>query len=103
MTLESPGDAISRAKAKIPKRYYDQTWLTSKDTLTTALGVGSDAAHAQVFVLDAQGRVAAMFAATRPTSHSTSFVPRCERCARCTSGLGLVQRRPIRRSAARVR
>ena len=52
-------DAISRAKAKIPKRYYDQTWLTSKDTLTTALGVGSDAAHAQVFVLDAQGRVAA--------------------------------------------
>ncbi len=52
-------DAISRAKAKIPKRYYDQTWLTSKDTLTTALGVGSDAAQAQVFVLDAQGRVAA--------------------------------------------
>ncbi len=32
-------DAISRAKAKIPKRYYDQTWLTSKDTLTSALKV----------------------------------------------------------------
>lgn len=52
-------DAIGRAKAKIPKRYYDQTWLTSKDVLTTALGVGSDAAHAQVFVLDAQGHIAA--------------------------------------------
>lgn len=52
-------DALSRAKAKIPERYYDQTWLTSKDTLTDALGVGSDAAHAQVFVLDDQGHVAA--------------------------------------------
>jgi len=52
-------DAIGRAKAKIPKRYYDQTWLTSKETLTTALGVGSDAEHAQVFVLDAKGHVAA--------------------------------------------
>jgi hypothetical protein len=50
-------DAIGRAKAKIPKRYHDQTWLTSKDTLTNALGVGPDAAQAQVFLLDAQGRV----------------------------------------------
>jgi peroxiredoxin len=52
-------DAIGRAKAKIPERYHDQTWLSSKETLSTALGVAADAAGAQVFVLDAQGRIAA--------------------------------------------
>jgi peroxiredoxin len=52
-------DAIGRAKDKIPQRYHDQTWLTSNDTLASALGVGSDAAQARVFVLDAQGKIAA--------------------------------------------
>ncbi len=50
-------DALSRAKQKIPKRYHDQTWLTSKDTLTSALAVGADAKVAAVFVLDAGGQV----------------------------------------------
>ncbi len=50
-------DALSQAKQKIPKRYHDQTWLTSKKTLLSALGVNADAAAAEVFVLDAGGRV----------------------------------------------
>lgn len=50
-------DAIGRAKKKIPQAYHDQTWLTSKDTLASALGVDASARQARVFVLDAQGRV----------------------------------------------
>jgi len=55
----SEEDAIGRAKAKIPARYQDQTWLLNESTLETALSIPRDSASAFVFVLDAQGQVVA--------------------------------------------
>ncbi|MDQ6629030.1 MAG: hypothetical protein M3Z29_11390 [Pseudomonadota bacterium] len=55
----SESDAIGRAKAKIPARYYDQTWLMSSNTLESALGVPPSSSNAFVFVVDAQGHVVA--------------------------------------------
>ena len=55
----SEGDAIGRAKAKIPQRYHDQTWLLAEDQLERALGIPTASADAFVFVLDARGRILA--------------------------------------------
>ncbi len=48
-------DALSAARDKIPKRYQDQTWLTSRPRLEKALGIPTDSDKAFVLVLDAQG------------------------------------------------
>ena len=39
----SEADAIGRAKAKIPKRYHDQTWILAEPQLERALGIPTDA------------------------------------------------------------
>ncbi len=51
----SEADALGRAKAKIPARYYDQTWLSAKTKLETALPTPGKSAF--VFVLDSQNKV----------------------------------------------
>lgn len=55
----SEEDAIGRAKEKIPARYQDQTWISSKSNLETALNIPSSSAKAFVFVLNAQGNILA--------------------------------------------
>ena len=55
----SEADAIGRAKEKIPKRYYDQTWIFAETDLEKALDIPTDSHKAFVLVLDAQGKVAA--------------------------------------------
>ena len=55
----SEEDAIGRAKAKIPERYHEQTWLLNESSLEAALDVPRDSTSAFVFVLDAQGQIAA--------------------------------------------
>jgi len=55
----SEEDAISRAKAKIPARYYDQTWILNESSLESAFNIPRDSAKAFVFVLDTQGKVIA--------------------------------------------
>ena len=48
----SEADAIGRAKAKIPKRYHDQTWILAETDLEKALGIPVDSHKA--FVLREQ-------------------------------------------------
>jgi len=55
----SEEDAIGRAKAKIPARYYDQTWILNESSLESAFNIPRDSAKAFVFVLDTQGKVIA--------------------------------------------
>ncbi len=51
--------AVGRAKQKIPKRYYDQTWLSGDQVLENALHIPTESKKAFVLVLDSQGRVLA--------------------------------------------
>lgn len=53
----SERDALGRAKAKIPQRYHDQTWLSGQKVLENALGIPTDSPKAFVLALDANGRV----------------------------------------------
>lgn len=55
----SEADAIGRAKEKIPKRYYDQTWILGKPTLENALSIPLASRQAFVIVLNAEGKVVA--------------------------------------------
>ncbi len=55
----SESDAIGRAKAKIPARFYDQTWIFAKADLENALGIPTDSHKAFVLVLDSSGSVVA--------------------------------------------
>lgn len=55
----SESDAVGRAKQQIPKRYYDQTWLSGQQVLEKALHIPSESENAFVLVLDSQGRVLA--------------------------------------------
>lgn len=53
----SEADVIGRAKAKIPQRYHDQTWITSGTRLEQALDIPVASAKAFVLVLNAQGGI----------------------------------------------
>jgi hypothetical protein len=53
----SEADVIGRAKEKIPKRYHDQTWITSGTQLEKALDIPVASNKAFVLVLDTQGSV----------------------------------------------
>lgn len=55
----SESDAIGRAKAKIPARYYDQAWLFAEADLEKALGIPVDSHKAFLIVLDSQGKIVA--------------------------------------------
>ncbi len=55
----SEGDAISRAKQKIPARFHDQTWLLAESLLEEALGIPASSEDAFVLVLNAEGKVIA--------------------------------------------
>jgi predicted transcriptional regulator len=53
----SEEDVIGRAKEKIPKRYYDQTWILNSQVMENALGVPSDSDEAVIVVLDKKGNL----------------------------------------------
>lgn len=55
----SESDAISRAKKKIPARYYDQTWILAEADLEKALNIPTDSPKAFVIVLDSSGKIVA--------------------------------------------
>ncbi|MBA3253485.1 MAG: hypothetical protein H0T67_04380 [Burkholderiaceae bacterium] len=55
----SEADAIGRAKAKIPARYYDQTWILAESDLEKALGIPTDSHEGFVFVLNSVGKIVA--------------------------------------------
>ncbi len=52
----SEAGAIGRAKAKIPRCYYDQTWILNGTSLETALDIPTGSASAYVIVLDSEGQ-----------------------------------------------
>lgn len=53
----SETDAIDRAKAKVPERYHDQTWILNAQVMEEALGVPTDSDEAVIVVLDQKGDV----------------------------------------------
>lgn len=53
----SESDALSRARARIPKQYHDMTWLTSEQTLESALDIPPSSEAPTVLVLGPQGQV----------------------------------------------
>jgi len=55
----SESGAISRAKEKIPARYFDQTWIFAERDLENALGIPADSHKAFVIVLDSAGQILA--------------------------------------------
>lgn len=53
----SESDALEKARERIPKEYHDMTWLTSEQTLESALNIPPSSEDPTVLVLGPQGQV----------------------------------------------
>lgn len=58
----SEEDALGRARDRIPRQYYEQTWLLNAPVLERALNIPTGSGEAHVLVLDSQGEIVARVA-----------------------------------------